>query len=462
MKYKTFFFILIFIISQTIVGFSQKETPPEGGQPRDFNLPAAQKLTLDNGMQVNMVSYGEMPKVNVRVVIRVGNLNEDTDETWLADMTIDLLKEGTQSFNAEEIAKKAADMGGEISSSTGLDQSWIGGEVLSEFAPDLIALLADIVQYPVFPEKEFDRVKKDFLRNLSISKTQSQSLAEEKFREVIYPEHPYGRLFPSEENLKNLTLEQVKTFLEENFGALRSQLYVVGKFNSAEIEKAIRSSFSGWEKGPEPMTNIPTTQSKRKIYLINRPDAPQSTISLGLPVIDPTHADYFPLIVTNTLLCGYYTSSRVTSNIREDKGYTYSPNSTVTTHYRDAHWVQKADVTTDVTGASLKEIFYEIDRLQNEACSANELDGVKNYMAGIFVLRNSSRGGIIRQLSFTNLHGMGEEYLSTYVENVYKVTPQDVQEMAQKYLKDEEMAIVIVGDRKKVPGQVKRFADIIY
>jgi predicted Zn-dependent peptidase len=451
MHFKTVFFILIFIISHTFVGLSQKESPPEGGQPKDFKLPAVQKYTLDNGMQVNMVSYGEMPKVNVRVVVRAGNLNEDANETWLSDITIDLLKEGTQSYQAEEIAKKVANMGGEITTSTGLDQSWVGGEVLSEFAPDLIALLADIVQNPTFPEKEFERVKKDFIRNLNISKTQSQSLAEEKFREVIYPEHPYGRLFPSEENLKKFDRQQVETFHENNFGALRSQLYIVGKFNSTGVEKAIRTSFSGWKKGPEPMTNIPKTQSMRKIYLVDRPDAPQSTIYLGLPVIDPTNDDYFPLIVTNTILGGYF-SSRVTSNIREDKGYTYSPFSSVTTHYRAAHWVQTADVTIDATGASLKEIFYEIDRLQNEAPSADELDGVKNYMAGIFVLRNSSRSRIIRQLSFTHLHGLGEEYLSTYVKNVYKVTPQNVQ----------EMAIVIVGDRKKVPGQVKRFADIVY
>jgi hypothetical protein len=168
MQFKTVFFILIFIISHTFVGLSQKESPPEGGQPKDFKLPAVQKYTLDNGMQVKMVSYGEMPKVNVRVVVRAGNLNEDANETWLSDITIDLLKEGTQSYQAEEIAKKVANMGGEITTSTGLDQSWVGGEVLSEFAPDLIALLADIVQNPTFPEKEFERVKKDFIRILNI------------------------------------------------------------------------------------------------------------------------------------------------------------------------------------------------------------------------------------------------------------------------------------------------------
>ena len=460
MKYYTFITIVLSIILLTVPLFSQKQTPPEGSQPKDFILPESQKLTLENGLEVTMVQYGDLPKAMVRVVVRSGNLNESENSIWLADLTVDLMKEGAGDMDAGEIARKAASMGGAISTSVGLDQSSFGGEVLSEFTADLVALLADIVQRPSFPEKEFERLKKDFLRNLNIKKTQSQSLAQEKFADVLYGNHPYGRVFPAEAMLNGYTLDQVKEFYDSNFGALRAHIYVVGKFDSKKVENAIKSSFSNWKKGEEPLINIPKPQSKRMIYLVERPDAPQSTIFMGLPVIDPTHADFFPLLVTNTLLGGYF-SSRITSNIREDKGYTYSPRSQITNHYRDAFWVQTADVSTDVTGAAIKEIFYEIDRLQNEAPTADELAGVQNYMGGIFVLRNSSRGGIIGQLSFMKLHGL-DDYLDSYVKNVFAVSPEKVQEIAQRYLKDEEMTLVIVGDRKKVPGQVKRFAKIVY
>jgi predicted Zn-dependent peptidase len=316
------------------------------------------------------------------------------------------------------------------------------------------------VQRPSFPEKEFERLKKDFVRNLNIRKTEPQSLAQEKFAEVLYGDHPYGRVFPSEKMLNGYTLEQIKGFYDSNFGAQRTHIYVVGKFDANSVSDAVQAEFSGWKKGEPPLIKMPQSKSNRMIYLVDRPDAPQSTIYMGLPVIDPTDPDYFPLQVTNTLLGGYF-SSRITTNIREDKGYTYSPFSRITSHYRDAFWAQTADVSTDVTGAAIKEIFFEIDRLQNEAPTAEELQGVQNYMGGIFVLRNSSRAGIIGQLSFMNLHGL-EDYLNSYVKNVFAVTPEKVQEMAQKYLKDEEMTLVIVGDKKKVPDQVKRFAKIKY
>jgi zinc protease len=396
----------------------------------------------------------------VRVYLRVGNIDENSREVWMADLTGEMLKEGTSTLSATDIAKKAAGYGGQVNVSTGLDRSWVGGEVLSDFTPDMVKLLADIIKNPAFPEKEFERIKKDYLRNLSIAKAEPQNLAREKFVDVLYDDHPYGRMFPTEDMLKNYTVDEVRNFYKNNYGAVRAHIYIVGKFNSDEVAESIRSSFSDWLHGPEPVEKTPQPESERKIYLINRPGAPQSTIYMGLPVIGPTNPDYMPLVVTNALLGGFF-SSRVTANIREDKGYTYSPRSSVNTHYHDAYWLQVADVSTNVTGASLKEIFYEIDRLQNEAPEETELRGVQNYLAGRFNLSNSSRNGIVNQLAFINLQGLGRTYLTDYIKNIYTVTPQQVQEMTQKYIRDGNMTIVIVGDKKEVTPQVKRFAPIV-
>ena len=451
--------ILTLILTLVIKGYGQKESPPVGTEPKDFSLPAIQDFTLDNGLQVSMVQFGNLPKALVRVILQTGNLNETADQTWIADLTGALLKEGTSSRSAADIASEAAMMGGTVNITTRMDQSWVEGEVLSEFAPNLVNLLADILRHPAFPEKSFERLRNDFIRNLNISRSQPQNLAEEKFLQILYPDHPYGRVYPAEDRLKNYTLEQVKSFYQENFGAVRAHVYVTGKFEAGKVKKAIESAFTDWPKGNQPLVNIPQPQSTRAIYLVDRPNAPQSTIYLGLPVVDPSHPDYIKLGVTNTLLGGYF-SSRITANIREDKGYTYSPYSSITSHYRDAFWRQQADVTTAVTGASLKEIFYEIDRLQKDASAPEELQGVLNFIAGTFILRNSSRGGIINQLAFTKLHGLPDDYLMNYIKNLYTVTPQDVQLMAQKYLRADEMIIVIVGDKKLVPAQVKPYGTI--
>jgi zinc protease len=182
----------------------------------------------------------------------------------------------------------------------------------------------------------------------------------------------------------------------------------------------------------------------------------QSTVYVGLPVLDPANPDYIPFLVMDTLLGGSF-GSRITSNIRENKGYTYSPFSTVSTRYRDAYWVEAADVTTNVTGPSLKEIFLEINRLESEPPTATELKGIQEYMSGIFVLRNSSRQGIINQLNFVALQGLGDEYLQTYVQKVNAVTPEQVSAVAKKYLIPDQMKIVVIGDKEKIAEQVKPY-----
>jgi predicted Zn-dependent peptidase len=191
-----------------------------------------------------------------------------------------------------------------------------------------------------------------------------------------------------------------------------------------------------------------------EVAMIDRKDAPQTTIMLGLPTLDPSKPDYLPLQVTNSLLGGSF-GSRITSNIREDKGYTYSPFSTINSGYRVAIWYEQADVTTEHTGASLGEISKEIKRLQTEAPSAEELKGIQNYEAGIFVLQNSTPGGIINQLNNLDFHGLPDSYLTDRVKNIYQVTPEKIQQMAKDYYKYEDMTLVLVGDKKQLDKQIK-------
>jgi predicted Zn-dependent peptidase len=274
---------------------------------------------------------------------------------------------------------------------------------------------------------------------------------------MIYPDHPYGRFFPTEEMIKSYDIAKVKEFYNQNFGAQRSRLYVVGQFDQEAVAKSVKEAFGGWKKGPERSIPVAKPATKPDVVTIDRPNAPQSTIIVGLPVIDPSNTDFLALSLTNDLLGGSF-GSRITSNIRENKGYTYSPFSNVNSRYRTATWAEQADVTTEHTEASLKEIFYEINRLQSEPPTKEELEGIQNYKAGIFVLQNSSHNGIINQLALLELHGLDESYLTNYVKNIYAITPQKIQEMAQKYIREEDMTLVVVGDKKKVDEQVKKFS----
>lgn len=440
----------------SLVAQAQKQTPPEGGQPRNFILPAKQEFTLPNGLQATLVPYGEIPKVTVSLVVQVGNVHEQENQNGLADIVGQLLREGSATQNAKQISEKVARMGGALDVSVGPNQTVISGAVLSEYGPELVKMMADLVRQPAFPQSEIERIKNDFKRRMSLARSQPGSQAQTKFRMALYKGHPYGRDLPTDAQIDAFNVDQVREFYQQQFGAQRSAIYAAGKFDAGAMRSAITGSFDGWAQGPPPRIPVAQPVTRPDLLVTDRPGAPQSTLVIGLPVVDPSHPDYLRLRVTNSLLGGSF-GSRITRNIRENKGYTYSPRSVIGARYRVADWAEIADVTTEHTGNSLTEIVKEIEQLQKEAPTAEELKGIQNYEAGVFVLQNSTPAGIISQLNFLDLHGLPDTYLTDQVQNIHAITPEQVKETAKKYVRPEDMTMVVVGDKKVIEPQLKKF-----
>jgi zinc protease len=444
--------LLLALIAATPV-FAQKQTPPEGAPAKAFSVPPHETYTLPNGMKVSLVPYGIIPKVTVSVAVDAGSMNEGSNHVGVAALTADLMKEGTVMLTSEQLADEVARMGSALDVAASADQTIAQLDVLSEFAPDAVRLLADVLQHPRLPESELARLKNDALRQIAVRSSRPQVIALMRFRKILYGDHPYGTVLPTDADVKKITLQDVKEYFNSNFSAQRSHLYVAGKFDSAAVKKAIAESFSRWPKGTLRVENVPSPKPHRILDVTDRPGAPQSTLLVGLPVPPPNSPDAISLGVTNTLLGGSF-NSRITSNIREQKGYTYSPRSEISRRYHDAYWAESADVTTQYTGASLKEIFGEIDRLKAEPPSAVELQGIQRYISGLFVIQNSNRSALIGQLQYVDFQGLGEDYLKTYVAKVNSVTPAEVQKMTGQYVKPPEMTIVIVGDKSKMMDQL--------
>lgn len=432
----------------------ERETPPPLGAPKPFALPAVTTFALKNGMKVTLAGYGSVPMVAISARMAFGNINESADQVWLSDLLCDLMKEGTGTVPAEQVAREAARMGGQLDVSAGTDESSARIEVLSEFAADAVKLVADVLEHPKLPESELERVRGNLLRQLAVRLSTPGAQASRAFAAALYPDHPYGRLFPSESQLKSYKIEDVRKFFAHNAGAQRTHLYVVGRFDPA-VRKTIEAAFEAWDSGPAVKRAPPNPVATKSVVLLDRPAAVQSTIRLGLPVnIGPAHPDYTALEVVDSLLGGAFTS-RITNNIREQKGYTYSPFSQVVTRYRTAEWRESADVTTKFTADSIREIQFEINRLRKEPPDAKELKAIQNLMVGLFVLRNSSNQGIIGQLSFVDLHGLTDDYLKTYVQRVNAVSREDVQRIAETYLDPGKMTLVVVGDKEKIGQSIK-------
>jgi predicted Zn-dependent peptidase len=432
---------------------------PKAGPPKPFSVPAFESYRLPNGMQVTLVPYGIVPKVTVSLRLYASSLNEGTS-TGLVTLTAQMLREGAAGRTNAQIAAAAAAMGGGIGTSSGTNETSINLSVLSEHGPDAVRLVGDLATQPDFPASEFERVRAAWARNIAVSKSQPQAMADAALLAAYYgKDHPYGRLYPTDAQVKGYTLADVRRFYEANYGARRARLYVAGRFDPAAVKAAIEQAFGGWQPGPERLRLPPTPQPGPKVILVDRPGAAQSTVRLAWPAPHAGSASDIPFRVTNALLGGSFTS-RITHNIREVKGYTYSPFSTIEFYPDEASWEFDADITTDVTGAALKEVFGEIRRLQTEAVPEEEATGIRTWLAGTFILQNASAPGIANSLATRDFYGLPPDWLSRYVPSVLAVGGSDMQRLARDTLPLDKATLVVVGDLAKVEPQLKALPEL--
>lgn len=435
------------------------KTMPSAGTPKPFTVPASETYMLANGMQVTLIPYGQIPKATVSLRTYAGGLNEG-DDRWISTLTAQMLREGAAGRTGAQIAEAAAAMGGGLGVGAGQHETTIGINVLSEFADNAIRLIGDVARRPDFPQADFVRVRDSLLRNLVVAKSQPQTTAEVALASAYYgPRHPYGRPVPTEAQLKGYSLADVKSFYRANFGAKRSRLYVAGRFDAVAVKAAINAAFGTWEAGPGRLRLPPDPQPGPRLVLVDRPGAAQSTMRIAFPAPVAGSPSDLSFRVTNALLGGAF-NSRITTNIREQKGYTYSPGSGVSFNPGEALWAFNADVTTDVTGPALKEVIAEIRRLQSEPPTPAETSGMGTYMAGIFVLQNASPGGLINSIATRDFHGLPSNWLESYIPGVLAVNAPTMQSIARERLPLDKMTIVVVGDLDKVEPQLKALPEL--
>jgi predicted Zn-dependent peptidase len=382
------------------------------------------------------------------------------ENVWLQTVTAQMLREGAAGRTGAQIAEAAAGMGGNLAVAANQHETTLTLNVLSEHAPDAVRLISDVARRPDFPAGELERVRAGLLRNLSVAKSQPQAAADAALAAAYYgASHPYGRPFPTEAQLRGYTLDDLRRFYDQNFGAQRSRLYIAGRFDAAAVRAAIEAAFSDWTSGPERLRLPPQPQQGPRMVLVDRPGAPQSTIRLAFPAPVAGSPGDIPMRVSNSLLGGAF-SSRITKNIREAKGYTYSPFSATTFNPGQSIWTFDADVTTDVTGPALKEVFSEIRRMQTEAIPDEEAGGMRTYMAGTFIISNASPAGLINQVATRDFHGLPTNWLDAYVPSVLAVSAPAMQASVREALPLERATLVVVGDLAKITPQLKALPEL--
>ena len=214
------------------------------------------------------------------------------------------MKEGTEKLTSSELADQAARMGSTLTMTSSYNRTDAELDVLSEFGPDAVRLLADVVARPRLPESELERLKNDKLRQIALGTSEPQTVALMRFRKILYGDHPYSVVLPSEADVKKITIQDVKDYVSSNFNPKRTHIYVAGRFDVPAVKKAVADSLGGWNKTGLHERECSHAQSAARLDVTDRSGAPQSTIIIGLPVAPANSPDAIPLQVTNALLGG--------------------------------------------------------------------------------------------------------------------------------------------------------------
>lgn len=431
---------------------------PAIAPPKPFVLPATETYTLPNGLQVTLIPWGVAPKTYVVLDIHAGNLN-DGAQPWISDLTAAMLKEGAAGRSSADLARAAASLGGDIATAADEASTSVAIDVLSENAPAAITLVGDVATRPTLPAGEFARVHANLSRNLAQAYAQPGALANYALTRAYYGDHPYGRTLPTPAGFGAYTLADVQKFYGAQFGARRAHLYIAGRFDASAVRAAVAKSFAGWTAGGERLSLPPRPATGPRVLLVDRPGAPQSTIRLAFAAPAPGTAGDIPMRTANALLGGSF-NSRITLNIRENKGYTYSPGSSLTLHPGEARWTFNGDVTTAVTGPALKEVFGEIRRLSDAPPTDTEWTGTRTYRAGTFTLGASTAPGLIGLLSTVEELGLPADWPNTYVAATMAVSPAQFSQAIRDNLPLAKLTLVVVGDLKTVIPQLQALPEL--
>src|SRR5579864_2745185 len=428
---------------------------------REVIWPKRTKAQLSNGLQVILAESHSIPRFHGELLLRLGNAAVVDRSPGLAEMTATVVRTGTQKRVSRQIEEDLRRIGADLSSHAGSDISAISFAGLSEFAEPLLNLVRELAREASFPEAEFERERRQKLEEVKLERTQPGFLASERLRKVLFGNHPYALVSPTEQQVSAYTLEQLQLLYRDFYTPENAILLLVGDFDPAAMHRVVEKVFHSWsgKKPGAPQSAPPAAPRGRHVYLVDVPGAVQTQILCGVHAINRKHPDWIKLGLTNSLYGGAF-NSRLVMNIREDKGYTYSPRSGVNPLRQYGYFSISAAVRNDVVAASLTEIFYELDKLRSVLVPEAELADARNYVSGVFSLGLATQDGLLSQLATVALNDLPDDYLETYREKVRALTSADLLETARKYLDSANMQIVIVGDRSQIEPQAALFGDL--
>ncbi len=430
--------------------------PPKAAKAVKIQLGESKTFKLANGLTVILVENHELPTVTFSLQLALEPIREG-NMTGTGSLAGSLLRSGTTTRSKAQLDKEIDFIGASIS--TG--QSSIQGSSLKKHKDKVLELMTDILYNPVFPQEEFEKLKKQTLAALAMSSTDPNSIASTVSSVLKFGKnHPYGEP-TTEETIGNITLDAVKNFYKTYFNPGIGYLIMVGDLNLKEATVLAEKYFSSWKPAPVEFRKFedPATFSGNRVALVDKTGAVQSVISIGnIFRLKPGEADVLPAAVMNSILGGGVFSGRLMMNLREKRAYTYGAGSSLKSDKLLGEFNAGAQVRNSVTDSAITQFLYEMKRLQDEPVSEEDLRLTKNVMAGEFGRALESPATLATFAMNTVRYNLPSDYYATYLERLEKITVADVQAMAKKYLKPDNCIILVVGNKAEVASRLAPFA----
>jgi zinc protease len=432
---------------------------PTVGETPDVELPDVHRFKLANGLEVLVLEKRTVPLVQTNLIVRAGSVRDPSDRLGLASLTADMLDEGAAGRSALEIADAMELLGARFFSSAGTHHTTVGLRVPVSRWEEGLAIMADVVLRPDFPQAEMERLRSNRITALIRQHDDPDAVASVLFGRTLYgAAHPYGREAMTESSLLAMDVSDVRTFYQRHYQPGNATLVVVGDVNADAARRALEDAFGQWERGPvfTPMTagEQPAQLQGRTIYLVDQPGAAQSVILMGRIGVPRSTPDFHAIQVMNTILGGSFTS-RLNQNLREDKGYTYGARSAFAFLPMPGPFSAGAAVQTNVTGPALREFMNELRAIREQPITEEEVALSRNFLASRFPGSFQSVSDIAGQLADLVMYDLPSSYFDDYVDNVMAVTRADVERVAREHVDPDHMAIIIVGDRSVIEAQVR-------
>ncbi|MFC4335481.1 M16 family metallopeptidase [Salininema proteolyticum] len=415
---------------------------PALGPETALPLSVPVETTLDNGLRVTVYPHSATGLVDAGL-----RFNGAGAPMAAADLLASTALTGTADLDQEAIAARLQGMGGSLGVGSSADHLTLRGSALSENTAGLFDTMADILTGARYPEHEFDTEQKRLVDSLSVAEKEASYVVGRELNARLWPDHPYGHQDPTSAEVEAVTQADVAALHRDRLGPDGAEFILVADTDPDVLLSQVKAIFGEWDGGRAfpPNAALPAWQ-KKPLLLRHRDNSVQSAIRVAAPAVGRTHPDNAAQQLANLVYGGYF-SSRLVANLREEKGYGYSPRSSV--HHRPAGSVQVSyvDVANDVTAPALEETYRELDGLTANPPTRDELDQARNYALGSLRLALASQGGLAGYATTLAADGLPLSWIGEHAENLQRVTVDDVVRVAGERLSSAQSVTVVLGDR---------------